>query len=84
MVALILFEKKHSTKTNRIQNQPSTKFFGDHIGTNIDAFKEGENNTALNKVHTAHGGAPHATPWARATKNVKKPQDHMCESWRKA
>ena len=65
-------------------NQPSTKFIGDQIGTNIDAFKEGENNTALNKVHTAHGGAPHATPWVRATKNVKKPQNQMCESCRKA
>ena len=25
-----------------------------------------------------------ATPWARATKNVKKPQSQMCESCRKA
>ena len=25
-----------------------------------------------------------ATPWARATKNVKKPQNQMCESYRKA
>jgi hypothetical protein len=25
-----------------------------------------------------------ATPWARVTKNVKKPQNQMCESCRKA
>ena len=24
-----------------------------------------------------------ASPWARATKNVKKPQNQMCESYRK-
>ena len=29
-------------------------------------------------------GAGGATPWARATKNVKKPQNQMCESCRKA
>ena len=29
-------------------------------------------------------GAGGATPWARATKNVKKPQNQMCESCRKS
>ena len=54
MVPLIPFKKKHFTKllgfkTNLLQS----------FSVIIDAFKEGENNTALNKVHTAHGGAPH-------------------------